>query len=58
MMAKKRYKSPARRKSSTGKKVGAAVGIILALAVVAGVICYFAIPEVNTFVNNLFTPKQ
>lgn len=50
----KRRKNKAPRKGR-GRKAGAAVGIILALAVVAGVVLYLTVPAVKDCINGIFT---
>ena len=49
-MAKK--KQPKKKGMSTAGKVCAWIFGILATLVVVGVICYFAVPEFQTYVNN------
>lgn len=42
-------------KTSTVQKVFKGIGIALLIGLVVGVICYFAVPEFQTFVNNSWT---
>ena len=42
-------------KTSTVHKVFKGIGIALLIGLVVGVICYFAVPEFQTFVNNSWT---
>lgn len=41
-----------RKKESVWKKVFKGIGIALAIGLVVGVICYFAVPEFQTFIND------